>query len=321
MDAGELGALEPSGGGVLQHDNLTRLLLRSDGLFAQAETALRRTVAATPDDAAALLRLGDVLRGKGKLGEALECYRRVASLRPADRKASWLVAVLSGTALPEQPPAAAPAPFVRQTDFLPPKQCAALLALALASRQRCEPGLVIAPSPGENEQPRTVVEKGFADPARRNALMVDRGIVEQEVRPWFEARLRDAFAEALPRLRLREPREYRVEMGMSAYLGGGFFAAHKDNGASIVRIRLVSFAYYFHRHPKRFSGGELLLHDGDGEAGAFTRIEPRHNSIVFFPGACLHQVAAVESESPDFGDARFALLGGLRDAFADAHLE
>ena len=318
MDAGQFSALESSGGGVLRHDNLTRLLLRSDGLFAQAETALRRAIAATPDDAASLLRLGDVLRGKGKLREALECYRRVASLRPTDRKASWLVAVLGGTALPEQPPAAAPAPFVRQTDFLPPKRCAALLALALASRQRCEPGLVFAPSAGGNEPPRNGRRDGFADPARRNALMVDRRIVEQQVRPWFEARLRDAFAEALPRLRLPEPRECRVEMGMSAYLGGGFFAAHKDNGASVVRTRLVSFAYYFHRRPKRFSGGELLLHDGDGEAGAFTRIEPRHNSIVFFPGDCLHQVAAVETESPDFGDARFALLGGLRDACADA---
>ena len=56
--------------GALRHSSLTRVLLRSDGLLAQAEAALRRTVATAPDDAAALLRLGDVLRGKGKLGGA-----------------------------------------------------------------------------------------------------------------------------------------------------------------------------------------------------------------------------------------------------------
>ena len=304
--------------GALRHSSLTRVLLRSDGLLAQAEAALRRAVATAPDDAAALLRLGDVLRGKGKLGEALDCYRRVAGLRP-DPKASWLAAVLSGKqALPEAPPRAArPVPFVRRADFLPPERCAALLALALASRTRFAPAPVVVMPSAEAAQGREGASGGgrglHVDASRRNALVVDRGIMEKEVRPWLEARLRDALADALPRLGMREPPACRVQMGMSAYVGGSFFSKHKDNAASESRTRMVSFAYYFHRRPRRFSGGELLLHDGDGEAGAFTRIEPQHNSIVLFPGACVHQVAAIESESRDFADARFAILGGLRD--------
>ena len=29
----------------------------------------------------------------------------------------------------------------------------------------------------------------------------------------------------------------------------------------MVPARMVSFVYYFHRRPKRFAGGELLLYD------------------------------------------------------------
>ena len=69
----------------------------------RAAAALQGVVAAEPENAAALLRLGDVYRGTGKLREALECYRRVAALRPGDSTASWLVAILSGKALPDSP--------------------------------------------------------------------------------------------------------------------------------------------------------------------------------------------------------------------------
>ena len=70
--------------------NLTRLLTRSGGLLERAEAALFNTVAANPDDATALLRLGDVQRGKGMLDDALEYYHRVVALRPDDsRRPGW----------------------------------------------------------------------------------------------------------------------------------------------------------------------------------------------------------------------------------------
>ena len=70
------------GGRVSEYSHLTRLLLRSNGLLERAEAALQGTLKANPDDVEAWRRLGDVQRGKGKLSHALECYRRVASLRP-----------------------------------------------------------------------------------------------------------------------------------------------------------------------------------------------------------------------------------------------
>ena len=279
---------------LLDYRNLTGILSRSDGLLERAEAALRRIVGAHPNDAAALLRLGDVLRSQGRLDDALRCYRRVAALRPDDPKAPWLVAVLSGEALPDAPDAGA-VPFVLQADFLPPPRCRQLLALALANRERFLP-----------LTPTISTPQGKVAAAVRTGLKLSDRIFDR-VRPWFEARLRCAVAEVLRRLRMRDPGEYGVEIGMSAYLGGQLLAKHNDDKH---RDRMLSFSYYFHRQPRRFSGGELLLHDPDGTA--FTRMEPQHNSIVFFPPDCIHEVAAVQTGLDDFGDARFSVQGWLR---------
>ena len=287
---------------MAQYRNLTRMLVRSDGLLERAEAELLRTVAADPKDAGALLRLGDVQRSKGKPGEALECYRRVRSLQPSDSKACWLVAVLSGEALPEAP-ADAPVPFVRKTDFLPPQRCSDLLAFAQANRERFKPAAI-----GEYVRVDTSIRK----------LLIERRMTAREVQPWFEVRLRKAFSEVLPRLRMPEPREYSVEMSMSAYLRGDFSTKHTDNDGGPFSTRTLSFAYYFHRRPRRFSGGDLLLHDKDDDASAFSRIEPAYNSIVFFPACCLHEITVVEGAVDAFGDARFAIHGWLRPCSAES---
>ena len=304
-EANETGAR--SGGEASGYRHLTPLLLRPGGLLERAEGALAHAVAANPNNATALLRLGDVHRGKGSLDAALECYQRAASLRPDDREASWRVAILRGEKLPEAPARAQPVPFVRQTDFLGTRECGALLALALASRERFAPAL--DHQVGADAQGQPVVEKGRVDLSHRKAFSADPRITEREVRPWLEARLRRAFAAALPRLGLPEPPEYSVGLGMSAHLDGGFYVRHRDNGSGGYRTKLLSFAYYFHRQPRRFSGGDLLLHD-EG-AATFTRIEPQHNSIVLFPAGCVHQITTVGSHDR-FADARFALHGGLQ---------
>ena len=296
-------------------NNLTHATLRPGGLLDRAVVALQRTLASDPDNMAALRRLGDLYRGLGKLREALDCYTRVVAAHPDDTKASRLAAILSGQPLPESAeasPAAQPAPFVHMTDFLPEQQCQALLDLALASRERFQPALVGVPRKGETaDRAPAVVEKGIVDPRRRKGLVASGRFTEHEVRPWLEAWLRSAFTHALPRLQMREPSEYSVEMAMSAYLGSGFFSKHRDDSA--FRTRKVSFAYYFHARPPRFSGGDLLLYDEDGSR-AFTRIEPQHNSIVLFPASHLHEVATIVGNSADFPAARFAIHGWLHSA-------
>ena len=102
---------------------------------------------------------------------------------------------------------------------------------------------------------------------------------------------------------------------MRVYLTGGFYRAHADAHSrpdAPFHARKLSFVYFFHREPSRFSGGDLLLYDTDPDAGVcsydrFSRIVPLRNSIVFFPSVCWHQVAPVQCETDDFGDGRWAV--------------
>lgn len=298
------GAEAGSAAGACGYRNLTRMALRSGGLLERAEVALRRTLAADPDNFAALVRLGDVQRGRGRLDAALERYRRAASLRPQAPKPRWLVSILTGEDWAAPSPTVGAVPFVRLADFLLPTNAAKLLAIALASRERFAPSISTIRTPS-----------GMVDAAVRKGLVLPMRVTDREVRPWFEPPLRRALAAALRKLGRGQPRNCRIELEMAAYLGGGFLARHDDNR---YRNRVLSFAYYFHRLPRPFAGGDLLLHDADGNA--FTRIEPVHNSIVFFPPEGVHEIGVVEGDPDDFTAARFTLQGWLSSAPAARRL-
>ena len=266
------------------------------GLFEQAGAALQRKLAADPNDVKALLRLADLHRSEGRLDAALDACRRVAALRPGHPKASWLCAVLGGADLPDAPqaPDVWPAPFVRVRSFLPPDEHAALLALFLAGRERFVSPARIGP--------------GYVDDDVRRALVPD-GRTLDEVRPGFEPRLRKLVEDTLPRLGMGSLGAYRVEVQMSAYPAGGFYRAHSDETGgepNEPEVRRINCLYYLHRQPRPFTGGDLLLHDGE-VANTFTRIEPRDNSIVLFPSRCVHEVTLVECDPGDFGAGRFTV--------------
>ena len=279
-----------------------------DGLFEQAGAALQRRLAADPHDAEALLRLADLHRGEGRLDAALDACRRVVELRPGHPKASWLCAVLGGEGLPDAPqaPEVWPVPFVRVRSFLPPDEHATLLALFLASREHF------------NEPARV----GYVNPKTRNNLEADDRIREQ-VRPGFEPRLRELVGKALPRLGMGGLGAYRVELQVRTYQAGGFHTVHTDFYDRGSTPREINYVYYLHRRPKSFSGGDLLLHDGDSlVVSPFTRIEPSDNSIVLFPSRILqrhilHEVTLVECDPGDFGSGRFSVDGALRRRRAD----
>ena len=265
------------------------------GLFERAEAVLRRRLAADPNDAEALLRLGDLLRGEGRLDAALDAYRRALELRPVYPKASWLCAVLGGADdLPDAPPTpdAWPAPFVRVRNFLPADEHRALLTMMLAGREHFSEQAAVGP--------------GFLpDPRVRNNSEADLQFAA-EMQPGFEPRLRKLLEDASPRLGMRGMGAYRMDLQVRTYQAGEFYAAHNDSG----RLREINYVYYLHRQPKPFSGGDLLLYDGAG-AKSFTRLEPEDNSIVLFPSRCVHEVTKVECDPGDFGAGRFSLNGAL----------
>ena len=143
-----------------------------------------------------------------------------------------------------------------------------------------------------------------------------RAPAARDIRSWFLPKLRTVLPEALRRLRMEDIDVGRIEMEVTAHLHGGFYTAHRDKGSEgSTRHRVVSYVCYFHRAPKSFAGGDLLLHDagraGGGPAGAFSRIEPLCGSIVFFPGDCLHEITPVTCGA-EFGDGRFTVNGWIR---------
>ena len=277
-------------------------LLRPGGLQDQAEAALRRTLAADPHDTNALWKLAGTHRRKGSFAEARGLYRRLCVHGPGPRKAAWLLAVLGGNGPPEPAPGGVwPAPFVRMTNFLGAGECDRLLALGLAARERAHPARV-----GEPSSPRV-------DPEVRITLQVTDRATMAEARSRIVPKVRSLVPEVLARLRMDGIGRCAIQLSMRVYLTGGFYRPHFD-ASRTHGARVLSFVYFIHRQPPRFSGGDLLLHDtdadtGDGSCGDFSRIVPLRDSIVFFPSVCWHQVTPVQCETDDFGDGRWALNG------------
>ena len=285
--------------------DLTPALLRPGGLQDLAAAALERTLAADPGNADARWKLAEIHRRRGDFAAARGLYRRLRTRGPDRRKAVWLHRVLSGDGPREAPPGGLwPAPFVWIKSFLAPGECDRLLALGAARRECFTPARVGAPS------------APHVDPETRMTLEADPRTM-REARPRIGPKIRSVLPDVLARLGMAGLDRYRIEMGMRVYPGGGFYRAHADDQAPGHRSRVLSFVYFFHRQPRRFSGGDLLLYDTDVDTSAwtctaFSRIVPLRNSIVFFPTACWHQVCPVRCETDDFGDGRWAFNGHVR---------
>ena len=287
----------------------SRALLRPGGIQDQADEALRRRLAVGPRNTDTLWRLAEIHRRQGNFAAARSLYGSLRERGSNPLKAAWLHAMLSGNGAPEPAPGGIrPAPFVRMTNFLAPDECDRLLALGLAARERLVPAKV---------------GRGRVDPEVRVNLEVGDRSTATEIRLQIAPKVRSLVPEILARLRMDGIGRCSIEMDMRVYLDGGFYQAHRDNQSESHRQRKLSFVYFLHREPRRFSGGDLLLHDMDTDAGAyspgeFSRIVPLRNSIVIFPCGCWHQVTPVQCGTDDFGDGRWAVNGHVRASDREA---
>ncbi len=111
-----------------------------------------------------------------------------------------------------------------------------------------------------------------------------------------------------------------IEAQLTAHNDGHFYKIHNDNGSPDTMNRVLTYVYYFHREPKGFSGGELLLYDGAMHNNSMMAvrsshtIQPRNNSIVFFPSHFMHEVLPITCTSRAFRDSRFTINGWVRSA-------
>ena len=139
---------------------------------------------------------------------------------------------------------------------------------------------------------------------RVSSLLFDLG----PYRAPLESAFRVAATKALRALGMTISEIAQVEIELAHHGDGAVFTRHVDNRA-VRAERVLSFVYYLFREPRRFQGGQLVIHSLIGsEAGGNTvTIEPRNDLLVAFPSWAPHEVLPVTCSSRRFADARFAI--------------
>lgn len=186
------------------------------------------------------------------------------------------------------PPAADvdPARFVVKRDFLPDATRQALLDLFSARHSEME------------ELSVTVTRNGSV---RSDAVLPSKRLqfggyfgreLDGLVRPSVDLEL-DDICEALDIDRF-EIGSHRLRLDYTPV--GGFGDIHQDTGFGAK----LSYLYYFHQQPKRWTGGDLVLFDRDIRSGApiterFTRFIVEDNMLVSFRPEDFHLVTTVTS--------------------------
>lgn len=183
--------------------------------------------------------------------------------------------------------------FKLYTDVLGTEANADILAFALSRKPVFRPSKTIGHDPRYRQWRRSTVL--FADQLA-------------PVAPIIESAVRARLPEALAALGIAPFGDQGLELQLTAHGDGAFFHEHTDNGAREARTRTLTFVYYFHASPKRFSGGDLVIHAPPGQRLV---IEPRNDSLVFFAAGTRHEVLPVRCPGDDFGDGRFTLNGWI----------
>jgi SM-20-related protein len=155
-----------------------------------------------------------------------------------------------------------------------------------------------------------------AEPAyqrhRRSRVLLDAGTFHEIL----EKRIKLCFYRILQALNHPFFHISRVESQITASNDGDYFRLHNDNTHGCAPSREITFVYFFHREPKPFEGGELILYDSCKESGGShvpvrirRRITPSQNAIIFFQSSCIHEILPVQCPTGLFSDSRFTLNG------------
>lgn len=177
-----------------------------------------------------------------------------------------------------------------------------LLDYTLGAESKFTPATIAAAGPDARE----VNEK-----VRRARTLNDMGPFAET----FRKALLEHLEPALKKLNHPAFPVGRIEMQITASGNGDYFRLHADSDAKSTRE--VSFVYYFHREPRRFSGGELRLYQSkvvDGKlipADHPQTLSPRQDMLLLFPSTNDHEVLPVRVPTGAFADSRFTVNGWI----------
>jgi Rps23 Pro-64 3,4-dihydroxylase Tpa1-like proline 4-hydroxylase len=153
---------------------------------------------------------------------------------------------------------------------------------------------------------KTSPSKHYTD-WRRSTVIYDHQLTGATAR--LDAEVRARLPDVLRALGIPAFPVASLEIQLTSHNDGEYYKTHADCGTPDTAGRVVTFVYYFHGAPKRFSGGELVLHGPDGHDYA---VEPENDTIVFFNSRTMHEVRPVVCPSRAFEDGRFTLNGWVR---------
>jgi SM-20-related protein len=188
-------------------------------------------------------------------------------------------------------------PVVQIESFLTGSELAWLMDIVFAS----EPSLVPSRVSDNKEDYRHSLMLGTPPP----------------VKDLFVKKITGLMPEVMPQLRLGRFPIGDIDCQITAAVDGSYFKAHTDAGANETYKRQYTYMYCFNREPKGFTGGELRIYDDvirNGKLAAtdsYQVIEPRHNTIVFFQAAVMHEMMPVHVPSRLFRDSRFTVNGWI----------
>jgi Rps23 Pro-64 3,4-dihydroxylase Tpa1-like proline 4-hydroxylase len=191
-------------------------------------------------------------------------------------------------------------------EFLAPQELKELIRYTLKHEGDFRNSEVVSPSGG----------MGVSDYThRRSRVLMEMGPHEEAIL----SRIRHVLPRALEQLGMDEFPVTRTEVQITASNEGDFFRAHCDDAQEMIASRRLTFVYFFHQEPRRFTGGELRLYDSRWNdqhpgAGSYEAIVPQQNQIVFFPCSRLHEITPVRCASKAFADSRFTVNGWLHQS-------
>ncbi|HTS21824.1 MAG TPA: 2OG-Fe(II) oxygenase [Casimicrobiaceae bacterium] len=148
----------------------------------------------------------------------------------------------------------------------------------------------------------------------RQALVIN---APEPLKQLFVKKITALMPEVMPQLRMGRFAVGAIDCQVTASGDGNYFKVHTDAAANETHKRQYTYVYYFNRPPKAFTGGELRIYDDvvrNGKLAAtdsYQVIEPRHNTIVFFQAAVMHEVMPVQVPSRQFRDSRFTVNGWI----------
>ena len=159
----------------------------------------------------------------------------------------------------------------------------------------------------------TRVDKGEGrlDEKTRRSL---KHLVPQDYVALIEQAVGNVLPSVLNDLGIRSFPVASYEIELVGHGDGGFYRRHIDTltggGRSPSGDRVVSCVYYFHSHPKRFSGGELRLYPLPTRVAPAPEpldVAPEHDTLVAFSSWMPHEVRPTVCPTKQFKDYRFSI--------------